>query len=195
MESTEIPVVIIGAGLAGLACALTLQQNGVPFLLLEKESEVGGRLKTTKEHGFLFDHGFQVLLTSYPELKNFLDLSSLQLQPFNSGALIYTPQKIRLLANPLLHPSQLLSETLSNLVSLKDKALVLKLVLNLHANCSKNSGPVSTFTFLKSFGFSDDFIELFWRPFCAGVFLDKDLEVSSEHFLFLIMVLTGASLA
>lgn len=187
MIANDTPVVILGAGLAGLACAITLQKAGVPYLLLEKSNEVGGRLRSTQTpDGFLLDHGFQVLLTSYPELKNFLDLKSLDLQLFNSGALVYTPDKMRLLANPVLHPSHLLSETLSDFISVKDKALILKLIFNIQTNCLPVSKPGSTLEFLKSFGFSDDFIELFWRPFCAGVFLDKKLEVDSEFFTFLI---------
>lgn len=187
MDKSSSPIVIVGAGLAGLACALTLQQAGLPFLLIDKSNEVGGRVKTTKTNdGFLLDHGFQVLLTSYPELQNFIDLKALELQTFNSGALIYTPEKVRLLANPMLHPGQLLNETFSDLFSLKDKALVLKLVLNLHTGVFEGKPAVSTFSFLQTFGFSDRFIELFWRPFCAGVFLDQKLEVDSEFFLFLL---------
>ncbi len=187
MGQTSSPVIILGAGLAGLACALTLQKSGQPFLLIDKADQVGGRIKTTQTtEGFLLDHGFQVLLTSYQELKYFIDLKALDLQPFNSGALIYTPEKIRLLANPFLHPSQLINETFSDLFSLKDKALVMKLVLNLHTHAFDSLHGLSTFSFLQNFGFSERFIELFWRPFCAGVFLDQKLEVDSEFFIFLM---------
>ncbi len=187
VKKSSSPVVILGAGLAGLSCALRLHKNGTPYLLLEKSNEVGGRIRTSKTNeGFLLDHGFQVLLTSYPELSYCLNLKKLELQYFNSGALIYTPQKTRLLANPFLHPSQLLSETLSNFVSLKDKALVVKLVLGLHTHAFKKQKPVAALSFLENFGFSEDFIESFWRPFCSGVFLDKNLDVDSEYFIFLL---------
>ncbi len=187
MNKSSSPVVILGAGLAGLACALRLHKNGTPYLLLEKSNEVGGRVRTSKTNeGFLLDHGFQVLLTSYPELSYCLNLKKLELQYFNSGALIYTPQKTRLLANPFLHPCQLLRETFSNFVSLKDKALVVKLVLGLHTHAFEKQKPVAVLSFLKSFGFSEDFIESFWRPFCSGVFLDKNLDVDAEYFIFLL---------
>lgn len=187
MGQTQSPVIIIGAGLAGLACALTLQEKNQAFLLLEKSDQVGGRIRTFKSSsGFLLDHGFQVLLTSYPELKNFINLEKLDLKYFHSGALIYTPQKLRLLANPMVHPSHLLKESFSQLVSLKDKALVLKLVLQCHTQNSDHLSKISTMEYLKRFGFSDSFIELFWRPFLAGVFLDGDLETDSAYFLFLL---------
>ncbi|MEQ1724249.1 MAG: FAD-dependent oxidoreductase, partial [Pseudobdellovibrio sp.] len=187
MNISSSPVVILGAGLAGLACALRLHKSGKPYLLLEKSDEVGGRIRTSKTNeGFLLDHGFQVLLTSYPELNFCLNLKKLELQYFNSGALIYTPQKTRLLANPFLHPCHLLNETLSNFVSLKDKALVVKLVLSLHTNAFEKQKPESALSFLKTFGFSEEFIESFWRPFCSGVFLDKNLDVDSQYFVFLL---------
>ncbi len=187
MVHNNAPVIIIGSGLAGLACALTLKERNQAFLIIDRASDLGGRLKSTyTKDGYLLDCGFQVLLTSYPELKHFVDLKALELQNFNSGALIYTPEKMRLLANPLIHPSQLVNETLSNLVSIKDKSLVLKLIFNLHTGSLIESTKLSTLSFLQNFGFSQDFIEIFWRPFCAGVFLDKSLEVDSDYFIFLL---------
>jgi protoporphyrinogen oxidase len=52
-------VIIIGAGLAGLCCARTLHQAGVPFALLEAATGVGGRVQTDRVGGFLLDQGFQ----------------------------------------------------------------------------------------------------------------------------------------
>jgi phytoene dehydrogenase-like protein len=131
VDDLSSPVVIIGAGVAGLACALTLQRQGQPFTVLEKSDQVGGRIKTSvTDDQFRVDHGFQVLLTSYPELDYFLDMEELQLKNFNSGALIYTPEKTRLLANPFVHPQHLLNEAFSDFLSLKDKTLVLKLIFH-----------------------------------------------------------------
>ena len=50
------PVVIIGAGLAGLSAAVTLLEMGVEFTLLEAEEKVGGLCRTEKAGDFLFDH-------------------------------------------------------------------------------------------------------------------------------------------
>jgi protoporphyrinogen oxidase len=46
------PVVIVGGGLTGMSAALHLRQ---PYLLLERESTLGGLCRTEERDGFLFD--------------------------------------------------------------------------------------------------------------------------------------------
>jgi monoamine oxidase len=43
------PVVIIGAGIAGLAAAARLGQSGIPVILLEARNRIGGRIFTQRE--------------------------------------------------------------------------------------------------------------------------------------------------
>src|SRR3954468_4168257 len=81
-------VVIVGAGLAGLACALELQGRGIHFLLIDAADRVGGRVRTDLVDGYLLDRGFQVLLTAYPEAKYFLDFPALNLRNFEPGAMV-----------------------------------------------------------------------------------------------------------
>ena len=50
-------VVVVGAGVAGLACARTLADHGLPVTVLEKGRGVGGRLSTRREGEWRFDHG------------------------------------------------------------------------------------------------------------------------------------------
>ena len=70
--------VIVGAGLAGLSCALELFRTGRPFLLLEAAACVGGRQRTTRRDGFLLDQGFQVILSSYAAVAEVVDIAALQ---------------------------------------------------------------------------------------------------------------------
>ncbi|MFN8006317.1 MAG: NAD(P)-binding protein [Terriglobia bacterium] len=51
-------VLIIGGGIAGLCCAKRLQQENIPFLILEGAEAVGGRIRTDRVDGFLLDRGF-----------------------------------------------------------------------------------------------------------------------------------------
>ncbi|MFZ8984710.1 MAG: NAD(P)/FAD-dependent oxidoreductase [Steroidobacteraceae bacterium] len=54
-----MPVAIIGAGIAGLACARRLAESGVHAVLFDKARGVGGRVATRRAEGLQFDHGAQ----------------------------------------------------------------------------------------------------------------------------------------
>jgi len=54
-----IPVLIVGAGVAGLACARRLTQAGFQPILIDKGRGIGGRVATREAEGLQFDHGAQ----------------------------------------------------------------------------------------------------------------------------------------
>jgi len=190
-------VVVIGGGLSGLACALTLWKHNIPVTLLERENMLGGRVKTIRtSDGFTMDEGFQVLLASYPELSDFADLGALNLRFFNSGSLVYTGEELSCVANPLKHPDKLIGTLLSPIATLKDKALILKLILLSKLPMDDSLvGMVTTEQFLKDYGFSSRFIELFWRPFLTGVYLDPTLSPCMNYFKFLVRCFASGNIA
>ena len=104
---TDRPVVVVGAGLAGLSCAATLHEAGAPVVVIESGDDVGGRVRTDEVDGFLLDRGFQVLLTAYPELDRQLDVEALELELFDPGALIHTDERFWELGDPLQRPASL----------------------------------------------------------------------------------------
>ena len=53
----DLPVVIIGAGPAGLAAAHTLHAASISFLLLEARARIGGRAHTSVHENFPLDLG------------------------------------------------------------------------------------------------------------------------------------------
>lgn len=61
--------VVIGAGLAGLSAALTLQEAGKDVQVFEASDRPGGRLTTDYIDGFRLDRGFQLVNINYPEFK------------------------------------------------------------------------------------------------------------------------------
>lgn len=185
--------VVIGAGLSGLACAITLQKQGVRVLVVEAGADVGGRVKTrVTSEGFVLDEGFQVLLSSYPELDYFFDVLELDLKKFASGARVFTGEKLELFANPLVHPRTILSSLTQTPPTFRDKLLVLKLVWEAQ-KFSDDSVRLNQTTqqFLTEYGFSQEFIRLFWQPFLVGIFLDRELKVDAGYFLFLIKCFCG----
>ena len=60
---------VIGAGLAGLSAALTLQESGTEVTVLDSSDRAGGRVASDLIDGFTLDRGFQLLNLNYPEVK------------------------------------------------------------------------------------------------------------------------------
>jgi len=50
-------VLIIGAGISGLAAAKKLEDNGFTVIVLEAQEKIGGRLRTDRSMGIAFDEG------------------------------------------------------------------------------------------------------------------------------------------
>src|SRR5580692_911630 len=117
-------VVIIGAGLAGLSCALSLQAAGVPSTLMEASDRPGGRVRTDVVEGFRLDRGFQVLLTAYPETERALDYEALQLKPMTAGALVWHGGKMHRFADPFRQPLRALGSLCDGGGPLGDKLRV-----------------------------------------------------------------------
>lgn len=53
------PVIIIGAGITGLACARRISNAGLPVIVLDKGRGIGGRVATRRTETVTFDHGAQ----------------------------------------------------------------------------------------------------------------------------------------
>ncbi len=190
-------VAIVGAGLAGLACGRELTSRGLSCVLLEASDGVGGRARTDLVDGFQLDRGFQVLLTAYPEAQRVLDYPSLQLRPFEPGALVRYQGRFHRIADPWRRPSAALGTLVSPVGTLGDK---LKLGSLRHKLTSADSAPrfpeTSTLECLSDFGFSPAILERFFRPFLGGIFLERELATSSRmlEFVFRMFSLGEAAL-
>ncbi len=190
-------VVIVGAGLAGLACAEDLVAAGISCTVLERSDGLGGRVRTDAVDGYLLDRGFQIVLTAYPELQRRFDLEALELRPFDAGARVRLDGRFVRVADPLRHPAALWATVTSPVATVADKARVVGLMLDLllHSPRALLRRPErSTAERLDQLGFSPGMVEAFWRPLMAGIQLDPDLEVTSRRFdVILRMLATGAT--
>lgn len=182
------PIMIVGAGLAGLACAGRLQRAGVPYVLLEASDRVGGRVRTETVDGFQLDVGFQVLLNSYPAARQQLDLDALRLGRFQSGALIRRRGRFVHLADPWREPHRFLTAALAPVGSLADKLRLAWLRFDVGrgaADALLERPETTTAEHLRERGFSPRLIDSFFRPFFGGVFLESGLQTSSRKFEYL----------
>lgn len=182
-------VVIVGAGLAGLSCAVRMEAMGAKVRILEAGDYPGGRIRTDGVDGFRLDRGFQILLTGYPAAQEMLDLKALRLKKFSSGALVRHGGRYHHFADPFRDSlAAAVRLAFDGIVPLKDKLLIARL----RSHVKKGSvadlfthDESTTREFLTSFGFGSEMLERFFEPFFAGVFLEKELVTSSRFFEFL----------
>ncbi|QDU40060.1 protoporphyrinogen oxidase [Maioricimonas rarisocia] len=189
-QDTRGPVLIVGAGLAGLCCARVLQQAGVDLTLLDAADTCGGRVRTDVVDGYRLDRGFQVLLTAYPEARDVLDYQALDLRAFQPGALIRRDGRFHRFADPWRAPRHVLASLRAGVGRFADRLRVARLrAASIRANRSGIPAVAeqTTLDCLRGhYGFSEDMIDGFFRPFLGGVFLDAELQTTSHmlHFVF-----------
>ena len=196
--STERPIVVVGAGLAGLAAATQLHDAGRRVLVLEAGDDVGGRVRTDRVDGFRLDRGFQVLLTAYPEVHRQLDTDALLLRRFEPGAIVWTGDGLARVGDPLRRPSTLPASVTAPTGSLTDKLRILRLRERLRRSDPRAllRGPDEpTIEHLHRLGFSDAMVARFFRPLFGGILLDPQLETSSRLFDVLFRTLAVGDVA
>ena len=181
----DAPIVVVGAGLAGLSCAVTLHDSGREVVVLEASDGVGGRVRTDIVDGFRLDRGFQVLLTAYPEAHRQLDLDALDLRAFDPGALIQDGDSSSVIADPFRSPTRFVDAALSPAATLTDKLRIARLrrrLRRVHPASLLRGADMTTLDALRADGFSDRTIQRFFRPLFGGIQLDPDLSTSRRMF-------------
>ncbi|HQU73517.1 MAG TPA: NAD(P)/FAD-dependent oxidoreductase [Calditrichia bacterium] len=196
--SSAKEIIIVGGGAAGLCAAKQLQKRGVPYRLFEAEDRAGGRLKTDLQDGFRLDHGFQVLLTAYPECRAQLDYDKLNLKSFYPGALVHFEEEFHTLADPFRNPVEGLKSLFSKIGTFSDKFKVAALRKEVRKGSPAGlfeRPEKPTYTYLEEKGFSQEMINRFFRPFFGGIFLEKNLLTSSRLFEFYYRMFSEGDIA
>ena len=175
--------IVIGAGLAGLAAAQDLVAYGVPVTVLEAADAPGGRMRTDRVDGFLLDRGFQVLNDAYPEVRSRIDLATLGVRSFAPGAIVRDADGMHRLSDPLRDPVRLASTLFHPASTFADLLRVVAMRREVTKGTVEElleQPDVSARQWLAARGFSERFVQSFFRPFLAGVLLDPELGASSH---------------
>ena len=178
-------VAVVGAGLAGLACATQLHAAGVDVRVYEAGDGVGGRVRSDRIDGFTVDRGFQVALTAYPELHRQVDMDALDMRAFDPGALVWRDGEGSVVADPFRAPTSVFGTVTAPIGSLFDKARIAALrhrVRSVHPAQLLRGDDVSTTAALRDAGFSDTILERFFTPLVGGIQLDPELQDSRRMF-------------
>lgn len=175
--------------MAGLACARSLQHAGREVIVLEANSEVGGRVRHERINGYTCDLGFQVIMDSYTSLRAHVDLSALRPRYFDSGAIMWDHRKFYQVHNPLKHPTSAGAAFATSALTWLDKARITKMVADLLLSVdtdleSLEDPEETTLQLLKKRGVSEMALRRFFRPFFGGVFLDDTLSAPASLFRF-----------
>jgi len=197
LDKKDFKIYIVGAGVSGLVAAQVLENQGYQPVILEASDRAGGRVKTDIKKGFQLDHGFQVLLSSYPAAQKYLNFKALKLQELKPGAVIFNNGKQQIIGDPLRDISTLFSTLFSGIGTLSDKFKIFQLNLKLKNKSIEaifSSDEISTKVYLQEFGFSSQIITQFFTPFFTGIFLENELTTSSRMFEF-VFKMFGEGLA
>ncbi|WP_183093741.1 FAD-dependent oxidoreductase [Nocardioides stalactiti] len=177
---SQPPVVIVGAGLAGLSCAQGLTSAGLDVVVLESAAHVGGRVSSDLVDGFVIDRGFQVLNTAYPALGRAVDLKALDLRRLPRGIRVRRGGRLYDVPHPLASPTAPFRAATSGVVGLRDKLALARYAGGLIASspAAVKRRPDVDARAAWSHAMPEPLVSSVLVPFMAGVVLEPDASVS-----------------
>ena len=164
------PVVVIGAGLAGMNAAIQLQKAGREVVLLEAAERAGGRVQSDSIDGFTCDRGFQLINAKYPELVTLKVLDELDFRFADRAINVAIDEELHRLGDPRQYPFAAFDLTTG---SVFEKLAVTRAILG------KPKADQSIAEYLVSAGLGKTFNRAL-SPFLRGVYLTDLSNVSAD---------------
>ena len=192
---TQLDVIVVGAGLAGLTAARELTKAGLRVRVLEAAPQFGGRVRSFTQDGFTLDAGFQVLFTAYPAVRRQLDLTRLDLVTLPPAGVICDGRARKTVGRD---PGSLGGTLRAGSLTWPDRVRVLSLAASLKSAPAEHlllGDDEPTGDFLRRYGFSERVIGRFFAPFFGGIFLKRDLSASARLFRYYFRMLLDGSIA
>ncbi len=169
VSDSSQPVVVVGAGLAGLSAARTLIDAGIDVRVLESSTTVGGRVQTDEINGYRFDRGFQLINARYPELEALGIIDELDFRPAPRAVDIALDGSVVRLGDPRKY---FLSALRPQSGTLKEKFSFLRYLLSTSAHGANVEAE------LLAAGCNNLYLRVL-KPFLTGVFLAQPSRVDS----------------
>ena len=183
MDATDVAV--IGAGVAGLACARALEETALTVRVLERSMRVGGRVGTDVIDGFRCDRGFQWLDSGDPDIRGAIDVPALNPRPIEPGMVLVHPDSYRILQGP---QAALIATLRSGLAAPQDIARLIRWSDPVRRSRDRllEGADMSLEESLDRHGISGRLREEVLRPFFRLVFADDDLRTSYQYAMLII---------
>ena len=171
MNKKNIDIVVVGEGITGLSTAYWLKKKGLAVLILSKDLDAGGTMKSIADRGFLYETGANTALETTPLFKDIV--ADLHLQ----DEFIYANPEGKnrfILRNDRLIPLPLgpLSFLRTNLFSAKGKMQILREPFIGRAHKEESIAEFVS----RRLGY--EFLDYAIDPFVAGVFAGKAEQLS-----------------
>ena len=163
------PVVVIGAGLAGMNAAIELQKAGHEVVVLDAADRAGGRVQSDLIDGFTCDRGFQLINARYPELVALNILPEIDFRFADRAINVSVADQLHRLGDPRKYPVSVFD---SNTGSLLEKAALLR------ALTIKPKPDLSIAEHLIAARLGKTY-ERVLRPFLRGVYLTELTNISA----------------
>ena len=178
---SKTDVVVIGAGIAGLAAARRLAIAGREVCVIDANDDVGGRIRTDQVDGLLLDRGFQLYNPSYAEGISVLDLTALDVKSFSPGVIVSIDGRNYKVADPKREPTWAIDSLLAPVGKISSKIKFARYAIGValkKTNAESYDQRTDAFLMAK---FGKELTDKILRPFLAGVFLEPELATSKRY--------------
>ena len=169
MSDSALPLIVVGAGLAGLSAAQSLIEAGIEVRVLEASTTIGGRVQTDEINRYRFDRGFQLINARYPEVEALRIIDKLDFRYAPLAVDIALDGSVVRLGDPRKY---FLSALRSESGSIREKISFLKYLL------SKSTHGSNVESELLAAGCNNLYTRVL-KPFLTGVFLAQPSRVDS----------------
>ena len=177
-------VAIIGAGYAGLACAVELARKRVPVTVFERSHTLGGRARVVAKDGWRIDNGQHILIGAYTELTRLLRLTGGSPKALAHLPLtLHTPGQMHLQAARLPAPLHLLVGLLrATGLSWADRLAMFRLMRFLKRRRFRIDPQMTVDRLLREARQTPRLSQLVWEPLCVAALNTPVAEASAQVF-------------
>lgn len=184
------PVIIIGAGWAGLAAAVKLTEQGHQVTVFESAKQAGGRARKVDFNNLEVDNGQHLLIGAYTECLNLMDIvgidtkTALKRLPLRLTVIDKLASKLELQAPSLPAPLHLLYALLSAKgLNFKDKMAAVKFGLDLKKCKYYFKKDISVEDLFKLSKQTDILVRQLWEPLCLATMNTPIKQASANVFM------------